>query len=48
MPMFVSTVEINEESFTGEEAKTKKLAEMNAAKVAYTALKKRKASGIDS
>lgn len=41
MPMFASTVEINEESFTGEEAKTKKLAEMNAAKVAYTALKKR-------
>lgn len=41
MPMFASTVEMNEESFTGEEAKTKKLAEMNAAKVAYTALKKR-------
>uniref|UniRef100_A0A7C9EYL6 DRBM domain-containing protein n=2 Tax=Opuntia streptacantha TaxID=393608 RepID=A0A7C9EYL6_OPUST len=41
MPMFVSTVEINEESFTGEEAKTKKLAEMKAAKVAYTALKER-------
>lgn len=41
MPMFVSTLEINEESFTGEEAKTKKLAEMNAAKVAYTALNER-------
>lgn len=41
MPMFVSTVEINEESFTGQEAKTKKLAEINAAKVAYTALKER-------
>ncbi|XP_021715211.1 double-stranded RNA-binding protein 1 isoform X2 [Chenopodium quinoa] len=41
-PIFSSTVEINEESFTGQEAKTKKLAEMNAAKVAYIAMKERK------
>ncbi|KNA11127.1 hypothetical protein SOVF_138090 isoform B [Spinacia oleracea] len=41
-PIFSSAVEINEESFTGQEAKTKKLAEMNAAKVAYIVLKERK------
>lgn len=41
-PIFCSTVEINEESFTGQEEKTKKLAEMNAAKVAYNALRERK------
>lgn len=38
-PIFSSTVEINGYSFTGQEAKTKKLAEMNAAKVAYIALR---------
>lgn len=38
-PIFVSTVEIEGEIFTGAEAKTKKQAEMSAAKVAYTALK---------
>ncbi|KAL2939540.1 Double-stranded RNA-binding protein 4 [Bienertia sinuspersici] len=40
--IFSSTVEINGESFAGEEAKSKKLAEMNAAKVAYIALRERK------
>ncbi|XP_035835996.1 double-stranded RNA-binding protein 4 isoform X1 [Helianthus annuus] len=38
MPCFVSTVEISGESYVGEDARTKKQAEMNAAKVAYTAL----------
>ncbi|KAK4414829.1 Double-stranded RNA-binding protein 4 [Sesamum alatum] len=37
-PVFVSTVEIGSDTFRGAEAKTKKLAEMNAAKVAYYAL----------
>lgn len=40
-PIFVSTVEIEGENFTGQEAKTKKMAETNAAKVAYTILKER-------
>ncbi|KAL0410249.1 UNVERIFIED_CONTAM: Double-stranded RNA-binding protein 4 [Sesamum latifolium] len=39
-PVFVSTVEIGSDTFRGAEAKTKKLAEMNAAKVAYYALTK--------
>ncbi|CAA7030495.1 unnamed protein product [Microthlaspi erraticum] len=34
-PTFVSTVEFGGKFFTGEEAKTKKLAEMSAAKVAF-------------
>ncbi|KAK9068516.1 hypothetical protein SSX86_012630 [Deinandra increscens subsp. villosa] len=38
MPCFVSTVEISGESYVGEAARTKKQSEMNAAKVAYTAL----------
>ncbi|KAL7096392.1 hypothetical protein ACP275_10G076500 [Erythranthe tilingii] len=37
-PSFVSTVEVGSNTYTGAEAKTKKLAEMNAAKVAYCAL----------
>ncbi|KAK9715901.1 hypothetical protein RND81_06G197400 [Saponaria officinalis] len=41
-PLFVSTVEIKGESFVGQASKTKKLAEMYAAKVAYSALKERK------
>ncbi|XP_057519281.1 double-stranded RNA-binding protein 1 [Amaranthus tricolor] len=45
-PTFVSTVEINKEVFTGQEAKTRKLAEMYAAKVAYSALKDRKLKKI--
>ncbi|XP_010036238.3 double-stranded RNA-binding protein 4 isoform X2 [Eucalyptus grandis] len=40
-PIFVSTVEIEGENFTGQEAKTKKMAETSAAKVAYTILKER-------
>ncbi|RVW90286.1 Double-stranded RNA-binding protein 1 [Vitis vinifera] len=42
MPTFLSTVEIEGETFVGQKAKTKKLAEMNAAKAAYTHLKERK------
>ncbi|KAK7267034.1 hypothetical protein RIF29_19698 [Crotalaria pallida] len=42
MPMFVSQVEIEGESFTGEAAKSKKQAETNAAKIAYVTLKDRK------
>ncbi|KAK9289859.1 hypothetical protein L1049_008020 [Liquidambar formosana] len=41
IPTFVTTVEIKGDNFQGEEAKTKKQAEMNAAKVAYIALKER-------
>ncbi|KAF8007337.1 hypothetical protein BT93_K1364 [Corymbia citriodora subsp. variegata] len=44
IPIFVSTVVIEGESFKGQEAKTKKMAETNAAKAAYTVLKER-ASG---
>ncbi|XP_044482533.1 double-stranded RNA-binding protein 1-like isoform X2 [Mangifera indica] len=39
IPTFVSTVEVELEIFTGQEAKTKKQAEMSAAKVAYLTLK---------
>lgn len=42
LPKFVSQVEVEGEVFTGQEAKTKKQAEMSAAKVAYTTLKERK------
>lgn len=42
VPIFVSTVEIDGEIFKGQEARTKKQAEMSAAKVAYTTLKERK------
>lgn len=38
MPTFVSKVEIGGEIFEGQKAKSKKLAEMNAAKVAYNGL----------
>ncbi|GAB4834094.1 HLA class II histocompatibility antigen, DR beta 4 chain [Ancistrocladus abbreviatus] len=41
LPSFVSTVEIRGETFQGEQAKTKKQAEIYAAKVAYNALKAR-------
>ncbi|KAG8376423.1 hypothetical protein BUALT_Bualt09G0061900 [Buddleja alternifolia] len=40
-PSFVSTVEIGSGTFRGDEAKTKKQAEMNAAKIAYMALQER-------
>ena len=36
-PTFISKVEIDGVSFTGKEARTKKQAEMSAAKIAYTA-----------
>ncbi|CAL0321619.1 unnamed protein product [Lupinus luteus] len=42
MPMFVSQVEIEGETFTGQAAKSKKQAEMSAAKVAYMSLKEHK------
>ncbi|XP_061944227.1 uncharacterized protein LOC133668413 isoform X7 [Populus nigra] len=41
---FVSKVEIEGEIFTGQGAKTKKQAEMSAAKIAYTALQQRYSS----
>ncbi|XP_055818495.1 double-stranded RNA-binding protein 1-like isoform X2 [Solanum dulcamara] len=40
-PVFRSIVEVGDGTFQGQEAKTKKQAEMNAAKVAYNALVKR-------
>ncbi|KAL8483846.1 hypothetical protein ACS0TY_026511 [Phlomoides rotata] len=40
MPIFVSVVAIGPDTFRGDEAKTKKQAEMNAAKAAYLALTK--------
>ncbi|KAF8396317.1 hypothetical protein HHK36_017932 [Tetracentron sinense] len=42
LPTFSSTVEVEGEFFHGKEAKTKKQAEIDAAKVAYTGLKQRK------
>jgi dsRNA-specific ribonuclease len=42
VPFFVSTVGIDGEIFKGHEARTKKQAEMSAAKVACTTLKERK------
>ncbi|KAI5443651.1 double-stranded RNA-binding protein 6 [Lathyrus oleraceus] len=42
-PIFTSQVEVEGVVFTGQESKSKKQAEMTAAKVAYTTLKKRKA-----
>ncbi|XP_021888715.1 double-stranded RNA-binding protein 1-like isoform X2 [Carica papaya] len=38
-PIFISTVEVKGTSFAGEESRTKKQAEMSAAKVAYRALR---------
>ncbi|VVA30889.1 PREDICTED: double-stranded [Prunus dulcis] len=46
VPIFVSTVEIEGETFTGSEARSKKQAEMGAAKVAYHTLRERKSSKI--
>ncbi|XP_020221439.1 double-stranded RNA-binding protein 1 [Cajanus cajan] len=42
MPIFESQVEVEGELYTGQEAKSKKQAELSAAKVAYMALKERK------
>lgn len=44
MPIFSSTVEVEGESFEGDVAKTKKQADMNAAKVAWRKLHERKSS----
>lgn len=41
-PTFISVVEVGGEVFSGLEAKSKKKAEFNAAKVAYIALQQRK------
>jgi len=41
-PTFTSQVEIEGKVYTGQESKTKKQAEMSAAKVAYTTLKELK------
>lgn len=38
-PTFISTVEFARKVFRGEDAKTKKLAEMSAAKVAFMSVK---------
>ncbi|XXG42584.1 hypothetical protein AAC387_Pa01g2825 [Persea americana] len=44
MPTFFSTVEVDGEVFSGKAAKTKKQAEMNAAKVAFSKLYERKST----
>ena len=41
-PIFFSTVELEGEIFHGKAAKSKKQAELDAARVAYVALKERK------
>ncbi|XP_052111432.1 double-stranded RNA-binding protein 1 isoform X11 [Arachis duranensis] len=41
IPIFISHVEVEGEVFTGQKAKTKKQAEISAAKVAYSTLKER-------
>lgn len=41
-PSFISTVEVEGETFQGTEAKSKKQAESNAARAAYTAFMERK------
>ncbi|KAI7993102.1 Double-stranded RNA-binding protein 4 [Camellia lanceoleosa] len=46
MPTFVSTVKIGEESFQGQAAKSKKQADMNAAKVAYNCLQERNKASV--
>ncbi|XP_061371688.1 double-stranded RNA-binding protein 4-like isoform X3 [Gastrolobium bilobum] len=46
MPIFLSQVEVEGELFTGQEAKSKKQAEMSAAKVAYMTLKERKEANV--
>ncbi|XP_020087406.1 double-stranded RNA-binding protein 1-like isoform X1 [Ananas comosus] len=48
MPTFRSTVEVESESFEGDVAKTKKQAEMNAAKVAWYKLRERKQNRLVS
>ncbi|XP_048422432.1 double-stranded RNA-binding protein 4-like isoform X2 [Pyrus x bretschneideri] len=46
IPVFVSSVEIEGETFMGQEARSKKLAELSAAKVAYYTLRERKSSQL--
>ncbi|XP_030463782.2 double-stranded RNA-binding protein 1-like isoform X2 [Syzygium oleosum] len=48
IPIFISTVEIEGESFKGQEARTKKMAETSAAKVAYIILKERTSGKISA
>lgn len=42
VPVFVSTVKVGEENFEGKPSRTKKQAEMSAAKVAYFTIKEGK------
>lgn len=42
VPVFVSTVKIGEANFEGEQSRTKKQAEMSAAKAAYISIKEGK------
>ncbi|CAN1176531.1 Double-stranded RNA-binding protein 5 [Linum perenne] len=44
-PTFISTVEVEGQQFTGDEARSKKLAENNAAMVAYAHLMEENSSG---
>ncbi|XP_048439684.1 double-stranded RNA-binding protein 1-like isoform X2 [Pyrus x bretschneideri] len=46
VPIFVSSVEIEGETFMGQEARSKKQAELSAAKVAYHTLRERKSSQL--
>ncbi|XP_050137020.1 double-stranded RNA-binding protein 1-like isoform X3 [Malus sylvestris] len=46
VPVFVSSVEIEGETFMGQEARSKKQAELSAAKVAYHTLRERKSSQL--
>ncbi|XP_068335834.1 double-stranded RNA-binding protein 1-like isoform X2 [Pyrus communis] len=46
IPVFVSSVEIEGETFMGQEARSKKQAELSAAKVAYHTLRERKSSQL--
>ncbi|TQD71655.1 hypothetical protein C1H46_042808 [Malus baccata] len=46
IPVFVSSVEIEGETFIGQEARSKKQAELTAAKVAYHTLRERKSSQL--
>ncbi|XP_027924994.1 double-stranded RNA-binding protein 1-like isoform X3 [Vigna unguiculata] len=48
MPIFVSQVEVEGALFTGQKAKSKKQAEMSAAKVAYMALKEHKVKNFST
>lgn len=47
VPVFVSTVKIGEANFEGEQSRTKKQAEMSAAKAAYMSIKEGKSSSTN-